>query len=276
MRAGFTFREQHSNDFEGVTVKTNDRPIRPETKEETFSLQNSDGERSFACANPYGHEFYESKIYQMEINVTANGLSDLQSKVTRLSRWIMGSGILIFDDTPLVKWVARIVDTVQYMPEHGGSYAKFIVKYKVKPFAELIFSTMEGPCLDDEILLDDDMPLDIGEYFSFEGAGIHVVKNIGDVPVRPVITVTDAAKPVAISVAGTSIIVPKNAEIDCENYTVRDLSGKSLMKEIQGDFFELTVGNNVMKVTTSENVHIEVEYEPRYIHSVDAEDIRLD
>ena len=46
--------------------------------------------------------------------------------------------------------------------------------------------------------------------------------------------------------------------------------------EIQGDFFELTVGNNVMKVTASENVEIEVEYEPRYIHSVNAEDMRLD
>lgn len=276
MRAGFTFREQHSNSFEGVAVKTNDRPVRPETKEETFNPTNGDGESSFACANPYGHEFYENKIYQMEMNIKASGLSDLQSKITKLSRWIMGSGILIFDDTPLVKWVARIVDTVQYMPEHGGKHAKFIVKYKVKPFAELVFNTIDGPCLDDDIDLDSDIPLDIGEYFTFEGAGTHTVKNIGDMPIRPVITVTGASKPVVISVNGVMLTVPKTAEIDCENYTVRDMSGNSLMTQITGDFFELTAGDNVMTVTSDEDITVEVEYEPRYIHNINTKDLGLD
>lgn len=279
MRAGFTFREQHSNSFEGVVVKTNDRPIRPETKEEKFNPTNGDGERSFARANPYGHEFYESKIYQMEMDITASGLSNLQSKITKLSRWIMGSGILIFDDTPLVKWIARIVDTVQYMPEHGGTHAKFIVKYKVKPFAELVFSTTEGPCLYDELELDSDIPLDLGEYFTFEGAGTHTVKNIGDMPVRPVITIENATKPVSISVNGIVLTVPKTAEIDCENYTVKDMSGNSLMTQITGDFFELAEGDNVMTVTCDEDdedITIEVEYEPRYIHNVDTNDMRLD
>lgn len=276
MRTGFTFREQHSGSFDGVTVKTVDRPVRPDTKEETFNPSNGDGERSFARANPYGHEFYESKIYQMEMNIVASGLSDLQNKITKLSRWIIGSGILIFDDTPLVRWIGRIVDTVQYMPEHGGKNAKFIVKYKVQPFAELVFNTIEGACLDDEIELDSDIPLDLGEYFTFEGAGAHTVKNIGDMPVRPIITVYNATKPVTISVNGIELIVPKSAEIDCENYTVRNMEGNSLMREISGDFFELAVGDNTMTVKSSENVTVEVEYNPRYIHNVDTKDFRLD
>lgn len=276
MRTGFTFREQHSGSFDGVIVKTVDRPVRPDTKEEIFNPSNGDGERSFARANPYGREFYESKIYQMEIDIIASGLSDLQSKITKLSRWIMGSGILIFDDTPLVRWIARIVDTVQYMPEHGGKNAKFIVKYKVQPFAELVFNTMDGVCLDDEIELDSDIPLDLGEFFTFEGAGTHTVKNIGDMPVRPIITVNNATKPVTISVNGIELTVPKSAEIDCENYTVRDTKGNSLMREISGDFFELMVGDNAMVVISSENVAVEVEYNPKYIHNVDIKDMRLD
>lgn len=275
MRAGFIFREQNSSEFEGVTVKTNDRPVRPDTKEEVFNSTNGDGERSFSCANPCGHEFYDSKIYQMEMNISASGLDDLQSKITKLSRWIMGSGILIFDDTPLVKWVARIVDTVQYMPEHGGKHAKFLVKYKVQPFAELVFNTIDGPCLDMDVPLDSDIPLDLGEYFTFKGAGAHIVKNIGDMPVRPIITVGNAAKPVTISVGDIAIKVPKSAEIDCGNYTVRDTSGKSLMREIEGDFFELAVGDNTMNVTASDNVTVEVEYEPKYIHNIDTTNLGL-
>lgn len=64
----------------------------------------------------------------------------------------------------------------------------------------------------------------------------------------------------------------KSAVIDNENYTVRDMNGKSLMKDIEGDFFELSVGNNTMVVTASEEVTVEVEYNPRYIHNVDVSD----
>lgn len=276
MRAGFSFRGKHSNSFEGMTVRTKDRPVRPDTKEETFNPTNEDGSQSFAQANPYKHEFYEDKIYQIEMHITASGLSDLQKKITKLSRWIIGSGVLIFDDTPLVKWEARIVDTVQYMPEHGGKDALFLVKYRVKPFSELVFDTIEGPCLDDEIELDSDIPLSLDECFIYAGAGTHSVKNIGDMPVRPIISVTGATKPVSIDINGTSLIVPKSAHIDCQRYIVTDLAGNSLMPEISGDFFELAVGDNTMTITSSEDVMVEVEYNPKYINNIDVEDLRLD
>ncbi len=275
MRSGFSFKGQHSSGFE-VTVRTNDRPVRPETKEERYNPTNRDGERSFAQANHYGREYYEDKVFQIELRITANGLSELQSKITKLSRWIMGSGELIFDDTPLVKWDARIIDTVQYMPEHGGKDAMFLVKYRVKPFSELVFNTIDGPCLDDEIELDSDIPLDLGEYFIFEGAGDHTVMNIGDMPVRPIITVENASKPITISINGVKLTVPKNAEIDCENYTVKDMSGKSLMLQVTGDFPELKQGANIMTVTSDEKITVEIEYEPRYIHNVNTHDLELE
>lgn len=268
MRAGFSFKGQHSNAF-GWTVKTNDRPVRPETKETTYNPTNADGEHSFAKVNPQGHEYYEDKVFQIEINVSASSLSDLQRQIIKLSRWIMGEGELIFDDTPFVRWTARIIDTVQYMPENDGTKAKFIVKYRVKPFSELVFDTIDGPCIDDEIELNSDLPLNIGEFFTFTGAGSYIVKNIGDVPVKPLITVTGVTKSCSIECNGFKLTVPKNAVIDCERYIVMDLFGNSLMSQISGDFFELAEGDNVMTITSDENINVTMQYQPKYIHSID-------
>lgn len=69
--------------------------------------------------------------------------------------------------------------------------------------------------------------------------------------------------------------MPKSAHIDCQRYIVTDLAGKSLMPEISGDFFELAVGDNTMTVVSAENVEVEVEYNPKYINSIDTEDLRL-
>ncbi len=275
MRMGFSFKGQHSNDF-SVTVRTNDRPIRPEMKDTTYNPTNADGEYSFAAANPSGHEYYNGRVFELEIGVIGKNLSDLQSRLARLSRWLMGSGVLIFDDTPLVKWNARIVEAVSYTPEHYGKEAKLVVKYKVEPFSSLVFDTIDGPCLDDELELDSDVPLDIGEYFRISGAGTNTVKNIGDMPVRPVITVSNATKTVALTVNGITLTVPKSAVIDCEKYIVTSSDGESLMNKITGDFFELMPGDNDITVVSDEAVTLEIRYEPKYIHNVDTEDMRLD
>ncbi|MCC8160127.1 MAG: phage tail family protein [Oscillospiraceae bacterium] len=269
MRIGFRFKGLYSGDFEGVTVKTSDRPIRPETKDTTYSPTNADGEQSFAAANFYGHEYYEDKIFQMEIGIAANDIYDLQNKLTKISTWIMGRGTLIFDDTPLVKWDARIIDTVAYAPEYRGRKAKITVKYRVKPFGELVFDTLDGPYIDDALYLDSEIPLDIGEYFTLTGAGEHNVINIGDMPVRPVITVTGAEEEVSLECNGITLTVPYSAVIDCERYTVTDEDGNSLMTDVSGDFPELLPGGNIITVTSDEDITITVNYEARFIHNAD-------
>ncbi|MBQ8300677.1 MAG: phage tail family protein, partial [Clostridia bacterium] len=238
MRTGFSFKGIHSSSFQGMTVKTKDRPITPEMKEETYSSANQNSEHSSARANPYGHEYYNDRIFQIELSVASDNIDDLQNKIAKLSRWIMGSGELIFDTAPLVKWNARIIDTVQYMPERGGKKAVFMVKYRVKPFAELVFSTIDGPCLDEDIELKSDMPIGIDEYFTFSNKASFDVNNIGDTPVRPVITVTGASSAYSIECNGFTITVPEDAIIDCERYIVTDLSGNSLMSQVTGDFIE--------------------------------------
>jgi phage-related protein len=273
MRAGFTFKGQHSNWF-GATVKTKDRPIRPETKETIYETQSMNGGYSFAEANANGHEYYRDKVFQMELQIAADELPQLQKKITRLSRWIIGRGELIFDDTPLVKWDARIVNTVQYLPERGGKKAVFLVSYRVKPFAGLIFDTIEGSSLKDEIELDSDMPLDISEYFVFTG-GTHAVKNIGDMPVKPIITIKGTAGAVSVTCNGHTLTVPGDCMIDCERYLVTDSSGRNLMNQVTGEFFELAEGETILTITGGSGISVSIEYAPLYIHSVDTQNIGL-
>lgn len=270
MRAGFKFKDRHTRDF-GVTAQTQSRPIRPETKSHTYETPIMDGEYDFSEANIYGREFYNNRTFQMDLKVTADNLTELQKKLSKLSAWLMGKGELIFDDTPLVKWSAHIIDTIEYKPEHGKN-AVLSVVFKVKPFANLIFNVANGPYLDDEIYLDDNIPLDISTYFIFEGTGkhSHTVINIGEVPIRPIITVSGVTGAVTLSCNGHTLTVPGNCTIDCERQTViyEDIS---LMKNVFGIFFELAVGGNVL--TVSKTATVEISYEPKYLHDANFNEV---
>lgn len=273
MRTGFKFKDKHTRDF-GVTAQTQSRPIRPETKSQTYETPIMDGEYDFSEANIYGREFYNNRTFQMDLKVTADNLIELQKKLSKLSAWLMGKGELIFDDTPLVKWSAHIIDTIEYKPEHGKN-AVLSVVFKVRPFANLIFNVADGPYLDDEIYLDDNIPLDISSYFTFKGTGTHShkVMNIGEAPVRPIITVSETTDSLSLSCNGHTITVSGDCVIDCKKQIVTEKNG-SLMSGVSGTFFELVSGENILIVTNT--AKIEISYEPRYFHDADLSEVHFD
>lgn len=270
MKPGFKFNDKHTNDF-GVTAQTQSRPIRPETKSQTYETPLTDGEYDFSDANIHGREFYNNRVFKIDLKVIADNLTVLQKKLSKLAAWLMGKGDLTFDDTPVVKWDAHIVDTIEYKPEHGKS-AVLSVLFKVKSFARLVFNVFDGPCLDDDILLDDDIPLDTSEYFTFTGEGnhSHTVMNIGEAAVRPIITISGVSGAVQLTCSGHTLTVPGNCTVDCEHQLVT-YDGASLMSSVSGTFFELAPGANVL--TVSKTATIEISYEPRYLHDADLSEV---
>lgn len=268
MRTGFKFNDKHTSEFAGVTVRTKDRPIFPSVKEQVYSADEMDGEYDFTDIS--GHEYFNTRTFQIEFGIMSDNLSELQKRLSQLSRWFKGRGTLIFDDLPLVKWNVRVVDSVSYMPENGGRKAVLSVSYKAMPFSELIFDVIEGPCLDDEILLDSDIPLDASEFLTFSGTGTYNnVPNISDVYVKPVITVTGATGAVSIANNGTSITVTHSGDfvIDCEKEQVYSGS-TSLMKNTVGEFFELAPGtDNTIIIAGSATVQI--NYTPKFLYDAD-------
>lgn len=272
MRSGLKFNDKHTSEFAGVTVRTKDRPIFPSVKESVQDAEEMNGEYDFTDVS--GHEYFSTRKFQIEFTVTADKLSELQKKLSAVSRWFKGRGTLIFDDIPLVKWNVRIVDSVSYMPENGGKKAVLSVTYKAMPFSDMIFNVIDGPCLCDEVELDSNIPLDAEEYFTFNGTGTYTnVPNIGDVHVRPVITVTGATGTTSISCNGVKISVAStgNFVIDCSKEQVYS-GNTNLMSKTTGKFFELAPGTD-NTITISGNATVQINYAPKFLYSVDTTEI---
>lgn len=272
MRNGFTFNGKHTSEFSRVTVQAKDRPVFPSVKEQVYNADEMDGEYDFSDVS--GREYFNTRTFQFEFGIAADNLSDLQKKLSKLSAWFKGRGTLIFDDIPLVKWNVRIVDSVSYMPENGGKKAVLTVSYKAMPFSELVFDVIEGPCLNDEIELDSEIPLDTEEYLTFSGTGTYTnIPNVGDVHIKPVITVTGAAGTVSITCNGVSITVSAsgNFVIDCEKEQVYSGS-TSLMTKTTGEFFELAPGTD-NTIIIDGNATVQINYTPKFLYSTNLDEI---
>lgn len=276
MRNGFSFKGCHSSEFD-VTVKTLDRPVEPTAKEQLHEPSDMDGEHDFNGSER--RRYYSGRVIKVEMAVTADNLSALQKKLGKIARWIMGEGELIFDDMPNVKWYGRVVDSVSYKPENGGKNTVLSISFKVKPFSELAFDVPDGPLLDSDIELDSDIPLDFDEYFTFNGTGTYTVTNIGNVFTKPIIEVSDCINGITISCNGKTITVKTKEEdftIDCirQQVYIETLDGKeSLMNKTEGEFFELSPGDNTIIITGDATV--EVGYTPQYMYDADLEDLGL-
>lgn len=275
MKTGFTFKGKHSDDF-GAVVKTVSRPITPEMKAKTYESDVMDGNHDFSCANAYGREFYRNRIFTVSVQVSGDELSDIIRKVSRISAWLMGKGELIFDDTPLVRWNARVVNTIDYVPERRGKKAVLSVSFEVAPFAECLFRVADGPILDSDICLDTDMSIDIPSQFYFQPHEENVtVYNMGEWYARPVFTYVsnEAISELGIECNGKTLLIsgiPEERQavkivIDFENYTVTDDVG-NLLNFVSGDFFELAPGGNeVNHICNASEYSLNVDYRAKYM-----------
>lgn len=279
MKSGFTFKGRHSDRY-GAVVKTRSRPVRPEVKASIAEAFAADGSYNFSDANPYGRFFYSDRIFELELRIGADSLRELELKVSKAARWLMGKGELVFDDMPAVKWDAAALSEIGFTPELTGRKAVMTAVFRVKPFSRCVFDTMHGIVIGTDCMLQSPIPLDVKECFTFEcEPGMinrFTVDNIGTWYVRPVIRIVSqgALGNVAISInSGLMKISGLNASelvVDCEKQTVTDGSGNNLIGYTEGDFFEMfDNAPSEMSVITNENAVVTVEYEPMCVYNFD-------
>lgn len=274
MRNGFTFNGAHTSEFDGVTVRTSDRPVFPAVKEQTVSADEMDGEYDFTEAS--GHEYYNTRTFVIEFGVLAPNLSTLQKRLTALSRWFKGRGELIFDDIPNVKWDARVNDSVSYKPENGGRNAVLSVTYKAQPFSELVFDIPDGPRIGDAIELGSSIPLDMEEYFYLWGAGEYTVPNVGDAYIKPIIYMTSISGAITLECGGKSLSISLPSQeavvaIDCEKEQISTDTGENLIMYADGEFSELAPGLNTLTLT-GDFYLAQVIYTPKFFYDADFSD----
>ena len=124
MRNGFYFKNKHSNDFEWLYKRSHVR-LNRKWKYRHNDSPYIDGEYDFSTANAYNREFYKNRVFKMNLQISAADMSELNSKITKITTWLMGRGELIFDDTPNVKWNASVIETIDYNPKTTATKRSF-------------------------------------------------------------------------------------------------------------------------------------------------------
>lgn len=265
METGFTFKNRHSSEF-GITMRTTSRPIRPEMKSYKYESPLADGSYDFSAANSYGHEFYKNRAFTVTASVAAENITALMRRVSDISVWLMGKGILTFDDTPFIEWRASVPGSIDYVPERYGRKAILGITFEVEPFAGLEFGTGDGPMLDSEIHIDSSVYIGIDDAYTYalSGTSSAEIANTGDWYVRPVFTVTaeNPFKSFCISCGSKSFTVTQEGltdmVIDMNKHTVKTVSGTDI-KDFDGDMFELPPGNTQIR-TAAEMVSGDADY----------------
>ena len=273
MRTGFKFKGRHSSDF-GIVAKTKSKPIVPEQKVYTYDLPGADGEIDMSECNEYGRTMYKSRLIEIELQISAGDLSELQRTAARIAAWLTGKGELIFDDSYGAKWDARVSSDISFAPELAGKKAVMSVVFKTD-MGKATFTTGEGVLLKDCISLDSNLPLDLAEKFKFSlsvGENNIKIANVGDFYTKPIFRFSDGAENVTINCNGKRIIaedIEKDVIIDCERYIVTDSEGNNLLKKKQGSFFELAPGLNDCSVYVSGACEMTVDYVPMTMYDFD-------
>lgn len=280
---GFTYKNRHSSEF-GIIVKTSLRPIIPEEKSELVSLSSFDGTLDLSSANPYGRPFYNDRIFEMILTMTAPTLEDLEKKVSSAAVWLMGRGDLIFDDMPAVIWNASIITGAGFAPKYFGKAAQFTAVFRVKPFSKHILSSLSELYLSKKIPIGEPVPLAGFAYiYTFSLLpGNNTVRflNIGNRPSRPVFifSMDSPVSSVSISCGSNSISVAdiNLTDISLDFSIQKAMSGDdSITNHIKGDFFEFPAGFSEFTVTCQKSGTLKIDFTPEFVYNSDIDEEAL-
>lgn len=301
---GITFKGRHSSEF-SAAVKTKTRPVTADVKETLYSAPLADGSVDFSDVNGYGHEFYEDKIIELEFAFTADNIIKLQQKAGRIAGWLSGKGTLVFDDSPLVEWDARILSSADFKISAGGRAGQITAAFRVKPFAKFMYSTMDDVLIgDSKVLIGDALPLGgvKQEYILTSAAAAKTIDfspilNPGDEYIRPVITVQRPddggvfAGSVEMELNGVKVLDIEDMSqtfincaviiLDLKNYSVRGESQAGALENITElnkayNYVDIKPGFNSLRLTSSEDLpsgtRISVEFTPGFFFNGDWSD----
>ncbi len=275
-------------------MKTRSRRLIPEAKSCFYTAPLMDGSYDFSAANNAGREFYNDRVFELDIQMTASRLDELERKCARAASWLTGSGELVFDSMPLAVWTGRFVSELSFTPERHGKKAVISAVFQARPIGRASFTTGSGIRLGDGVPLDSDIPLDMSAYFEkrlAHGENEIDFVNLGDFYVRPVLRfcfgdtkitlaeqtvtgaeITAAQRNITITCGDSKIMlegIAADAVVDLEKYVVTDGSGNSFMNKMQGRFFELPPGRSTLSVYVSAPCTLVIDYAPQTIYDFD-------
>lgn len=277
MKSGFSYRGKHSSEF-GIAVKSKSRPMIPEQKMYTYDLPGMDGEYDMTECNEYKRPMYKSRLFELDLQITADNLSELKRQASGIGSWLTGSGDLIFDDDSGVVWKARVSSNVSFAPENRGKTAVMSVVFMVN-MGSAVFNTAEGIILDNAIALDSDIPFNMTDYFTKQlnyGSNFVNIINIGDFYVKPTLIFDGGAENITITYGNKKIMLEDlSTEVifDNERCIVTNSLGENLAYKMSGDFFELIPGMSEIEIYVDTACGMTVKYVPKTMFDFDFSNI---
>lgn len=273
MFTGFTYKGIHTDEY-GIISKTKNRPILPTQKTVMINIQNADSEYDFSSANVYERPFYEDRIFEIELLITATGIYELQNKLNSIAVWLMGNGELVFDDIPDVKWNANVINGVDFAPKIYGKEAILSVQFRVKPWSECVHDSEELS----NITIGSDIPLNLGiridpsAYFNFilkNGLNTVNIINLGTYYARPIFEFSGVCNSLSLTCGNRTLEYNhkfKKLSVDLEKHCFSE-NGVFMNKYGSGDFFELKAGENMLYITLDGTVDMKIIYTPKFIYA---------
>lgn len=281
METGFTFKGRHTREM-GVSVATKSRTLLPAIRTITFEPSLGDGEIDLSSCNELGRPLFKNRSFTVTMLVRAEDITVLQNKLANVVSWLSGSGDLVFDDIPCVKWNVQYTEQIEYAPEIHGRKAVLSIVFHAASFSSALFEAgAAAPVLGDSIPLNARIPVGLSRMCTYTNNtsstayGEFTVYNIGTAYAKPVITVDFLFN--SLTTGFTIRKGDKKIEIhtgaSSGKYVIdmdkcRCTKDGEIICPSQFDVFELTPGENEISYAyITPGSTVTVAYTPKFLYS---------
>lgn len=226
---GFTFRNQHTSEFQGLVVKTVNNPLLASKRVKRISVPGRDGSYVF-------EDGFENKQLEFKCIMAKGNIQERRLRLREIAAWLSGTGDLILDHEPdktykIVRSISDVGLTLDKITD------EFNIVFEAEPFqyGELRTVSVDNPT-------------------SF------TVTNSGNAPAETRISIS-AAGNVTATCASLSFLLAGMTEtlhLDSKRMLVYNGSVVNKLSKHTGDFIKLAPGTNTITISgTVTNVSVE-------------------
>lgn len=267
--SGLTFNGKHSRNDIGLIMRSRNRAILPEPKDDYIDLPGRDGSLLFPGALP-------DRFQNVEFAIPSRSLLERQAKAHQIAAWLRtrDRALLIFDDEPGLFYMAKQSNQIDL--DQVAMAGRFLVIFRCSPYALADIGAFDG-----NYEYDTGLDYDGDLYYPNEISSVWNIKvmvmgqyNYGHVETSPAITVTGiCSNPTFINeTTGKQIQYAGNLGssdtlvINLDKMTATK-NGVNVLASIVGEFWTMAVGENRLKFSSASipNAVIGIDYDHKFL-----------
>ena len=232
---GFTFREKHTSEFNGLVVKTINNPLSPAKRIQRVNVMGRDGEYLFESG-------YNNKLLEFRCSLARGTINERRNRARDIASWLSEIGDLVLDyESDKTYKVVKTVSDISLAIEQA--WDEFNITFETEPLQYGGLKTL-----------------------SFDNPTSIVVNNQGTYEADTIIGVTGTGN---ITVASgdysfTLTGMTEKLNVDSKRMIVYTETNANGISKHSGNFIKLKPGNNTIPVTGSVS-NMTVKFHDTYI-----------